>query len=179
MKANRGKLPDWCYTKREESPPNPNSDPYDSERFKSFSNRNKATKLTKEEVSNTIKDPIFKHPFKRTLVKVKSDTFLWACRTVTDEIIKAKQRKKAVIHFECCDIIWIGDAPRVCTHLVNTGLRKQLDHRAQVEKRYNPNYLPVSPLQYVNAGATEEQLDERIEVHLKEEIQLDQEPTFE
>ena len=57
----------------------------------------------------------------------------------------------------------------------STNLRKLLDKRAQVEKRYKPDYLPVNTYQYMQQGASHEEIDARDQMHFEEEHEVYQE----
>lgn len=137
-------------------------DPSEWMHLKDFQNRVHSETLDKEEVKAIILDQNYKHPFKRTMVPVDSDSFKWAAKLTTGRIIRAKRRKLGVMHLECCNIIWIGVKPRQCTHVVNDKLRKQLDMRAQVENRYKPTFIPVNLMQYRSIGGCPTKLDQRV-----------------
>lgn len=149
-------------------------DPNEWMRLKDHQNRVHAESLGKQEVKAILLDQNYKHPFKRTVVPVDSDSFRWAVKLTTGQIVKAKRKKQGVIHLECCNIIWIGVKPRQCTHIVNDKLRKQLDIRAQVEKRYNPTFIPVNVMQYRSIGGCPIKLDQRIVEQVEEARQEDQ-----
>ena len=134
-----------------------------------FENRPHSEELSKEQVKEIILDEDYKHPFKRTMVPVDSDAFRWAVKITTGQIVKAKGNKRVVMHFECCNIIWIGIKPRQCAHIVNIKLRTQLDTRAQVEKRYNPTFIPINLMQYRSIGGCPNKLDQRVVEYAKEE----------
>ena len=147
-------------------------DPNEWKLLKEFENRYRVEELSKDEVKKIIEDQNFKHPFKRTMVRVDSVAFRWACQMVTGKILKAKHKKMGVIHFECCNIIWIGSKPRQCTHLVNEKLRSQFDTRALIEKRYNPTYIPINVIQYMRAGGCPIKLDQRVADHVLEQKEM-------
>lgn len=148
-------------------------DPEEWNRMKDFQNRHHAEDLSKEEVKAIILDQNCKHPFKRTIVPVDSDAFRWATKLTTGQIIRAKRRKQGVIHFECCNIIWIGVKPRQCTHIINERIRKQLDIRAQVEKRYCPTFIPINLMQYRSIGGCPSKLEQRVLEQVEEEKEED------
>ena len=138
-------------------------------KLQSIQNRPHSENLSKEQVKAIILDENIKHPFKRTMVPVDSDAFRWAVKITTGQIVKAKGSKRVVMHFDCCNIIWIGIKPRQCIHQVNSKLRTQLDTRAQVEKRYNPTFIPIDFWQYRNIGGCQKKLDKRLTELAEEE----------
>ena len=138
------------------------------ERLKDYKNRPHAEELSRDHVRDIILDPNPVHPFKRIMVPVASNAFRWACKIVTGNIFKGKLKKKGVIHFECCNLIWIGKRPRQCYHSVNCKLRGQLDMRAQTDKSYNPTFIPLNLAQYQACGATREQVEKRVFEHVME-----------
>ena len=143
--------------------------PDEWKKLQSIQNRAHSERLTKEQVKEIILDKNYKHPFKRMMVPVDSDAFRWAVKLTTGQIVKVKQRKQTVIHLECCNIIWIGVKPRQCIHQVNSKLRAQLDTRAQVEKRYNPTFIPINFWQYRNIGGCPKKCDKRLTELAEEE----------
>ena len=138
-------------------------------KLQSIQNRPHSENLSKEQVKAIILDENIKHPFKRTMVPVDSDAFRWAVKITTGQIVKAKGSKRVVMHFDCCNIIWIGIKPRQCIHQVNSKLRTKLDTRAQVEKRYNPTFIPIDFWQYRNIGGCQKKLDKRLTELAEEE----------
>ena len=86
------------------------------------------------------------HPYFRTMVSIESDAFKESVRIVSDLVKVAKdpdaELNQVVLHFQCCNIIWIGKRPRVNNHVVNDKFKK-LIHLKNVPKAfYNPHFLP-------------------------------------
>ena len=127
-------------------------DPKEWNHLKEFENRDHEEELAKDQVKAVVMDQEIKHPHMRKMVPVDSDAFRWAVSLVTGEIVKARNRHQGVMHLECCNVIWIGEKPRVCTHIVNEELRGQLDLRSQTKKKYNPTFTPINIVQYCKAG---------------------------
>lgn len=146
-------------------------------RLVNHQNRDHSEELTKEEVKEIMLNEQCLHPFKRRMVPVDSNAFKWATKLVTGQVIKAKTKHQGVLHFECCNLIWIGPSPRQCKHTVNQKLRKQLDVRAQTEKRYNPNFIPINLMQYRTIGGCPRNLDQRVIEHVAEEKEDDDQMT--
>lgn len=149
-------------------------DPDEWYRLTNHQNRDHSEELTKEEVKEIIFDKSFKHPFKRTMIPVDSNAFRWATKLITGQVIKAKTKHVGVSHFECCNIIWIGPSPRQCLHTVNKKIRKQLDVRAQTERRYNPGFIPINLMQYRAIGGCPNKINQRVLDYVVEEKEDDQ-----
>ena len=105
----------------------------------------------------------------RTMVPVDSNAFRWAVKLVTGQIVKAKNKKKGVIQFECCNLTWIGVKPRQCVHSINEKLRNQLDVRAQAMSRYKPDFTPINLIQYISIGGSDEKIDQKVVEHVLED----------
>ena len=144
-------------------------DPKEWERLQDFQNRPHAEDLSKEEVKRILMDSEVMHPYKRTIVPVDSDAFRWAVKLVTGHIVKAKNKKKGIIQFECCNFMWIGVKPRQCVHSVNPKLKNQLDVRAQAMSRYKPDFIPINLTQYISAGGSAERIEQKVVEHVLED----------
>ena len=144
-------------------------DPKEWERLQKFQNRPHAEDLIKEEVKRILMDSEVMHPYKRTMVPVDSDAFRWAVKLFTGQVVKAKNKKRGVIHFECCNLTWIGDKPRQCVHKLNEQIRNQLDVRAQALARYKPDFVPINLTQYISAGGSAERIEQKVVEHVLED----------
>ena len=138
-------------------------------KLQEFQNRPHAEELNKEQVQNILMNSELVHPYKRLIVPVDSDAFRWAVKLVTGHIVKAKNRKRGVIQFECCNFIWIGVKPRQCVHSVNPKLKNQLDVRAQAMSRYKPDFIPINLTQYISAGGSAERIEHKVVEHVLED----------
>ena len=139
------------------------------EKLQNFSNRPHAEELSKEEVKSIILSNNIQHPYMRTMVPVDSNAFRWAVKLVTGQIVKAKNKKRGVFQFECCNLIWIGVKPRQCVHSINEKLRNQLDVRAQALSRYKPDFTPINLIQYMSIGGSDEKIDQKVVEHVLED----------
>ena len=148
---------------------------YESFKYRNFEDRIKMENLDPSKVKEMVLDQTIRHPFQRVLVPVKSPAFERAINVVAGKVFLAKEAKKGVRGAECCYFFNIGDKPLVCEHRMCKNIRKMLDKRAQVEKRYKPDYLPVNTYQYMQQGASHEEINARDQIHFSEEYEVRQE----
>ena len=143
--------------------------PKEWEKLQNFKNRRHAEELSKEELKSIILSNNIQHPYIRTMVPVDSNAFRWAVKIVTGQIVKAKNKKRGVFQFECCNLTWIGVKPRQCVHSINEKLRNQLDVRAQALSRYKPDFTPINLIQYMSVGGSDEKIDQKVVEYVLED----------